>query len=387
MTELPKYGEIPLNSTVYKFSSEASAGKTYRGYVVNRKDPLGIGRIQVHIPELQTPKDVQKTQIYPMKYIWVYPKFSNQGIHSVPWYNQWVEVTFRNNDFNQGVYENAIVHEDEPLWEMNESMGSGIQPPNGLEESLAGEGQKIDRSKETNSDVRITNHEKRADNYSQHFVNASDRLKVLAEDLREACSDSHVVTKTPRQAHYHVYQDHPELNFIEKRTGNRKAFVMHDKLNYTLIRDKDQFSFIMHHGENNEDNYIELRTRDKNILMLDQENRTVYLKSHYGQGLIFEDDTKSYFLGTKSDWMWDVGLFTSQLAAEGKLRKYSSYYSRKTRPKSLVGSVVLTSLMNMSYRGGTGADDILRNSQLNRERGHIAINGNNGFIFMQDYIS
>jgi len=85
--------EVFDNILYYGFESIGKYYSSYRGYVIDNDDPIGLGRIQVKIPS------VTKNKLHPS---WAYPKTqwggNNYGIQLLPLKGEIVWIEFEHGD-------------------------------------------------------------------------------------------------------------------------------------------------------------------------------------------------------------------------------------------------------------------------------------------------
>jgi len=372
--------ESNLANVVY-----SQAGKlhgTYRGYIVDRQDKYAMGRIKVHIPELQR-KEIPETNTvsdgyddaaYTLEAIWVMPRRHHTSVHTVPWINQWVEIQFEDGDPTRGYYTNSIVHLDEPMYHLKLDGGKGHIPPTTLSDNY-----KLltrESAEDSGEDITAANNEYRMDTSELMYI-LPDFGKKKVKELTNAkhielVADSHNYS-TARMGHYEVKVDNPDMSYMERRSGQKRSLVQHDTNRYIYLRNPEGDGLILHHGENGDNSYAELVTVNEHRLHMDDDLQQLYLLTHGGGAVACSDTEQELYIGYGTN-------YTSKphsLTTLGSNRKYDAWYSRKTK-------MALTNVTATQYdeNGGMGTSNITKQTCIIRGPANILMDGNTGYIFL-----
>jgi len=230
----------------------------YKGYVIDRADKYGVGRVKVHIPELMIDLKPSKDGI------WALPRPFSKSQKMSPMKNEWIQIEFDNGDPNKAYYSSTIKHLDDAPWEMNPKQG-------------------------------VPEKDKANEKVYKDFAASGFKNATLIPPHRDAAANAHVTCKTPLRAHYNVMQDDKDLNFTEARSGDKQVKVQNDKEKYTYMRTKKEYEMMMHE----KDKYIELNTPNKFGLRFDDKNKYVKLASKNKNFLIIDDNNDTVMMGTK----------------------------------------------------------------------------------------
>jgi len=387
--------ESNLSNVLYSQSGKLYG--TYRGWVVSRADLFGIGRIKVHIPELQR-KTISENKFlddghddvpYKMEAIWVTPRRLQHIIHTVPGMNQWVEVKFEEGDPNRGYYTSAIIHLDEPIFELKVDGGIGLD--------LALAAPKMDSSGDMGSMIsdiagslgfslpgpssfRITpaNDQMRLDNGSSMYITPDfglhDILNIPSNLLIGIVSDTHNQSSF-KMGHYDNHMDNKFNSHVEKRTGSYRSVTQHDAQKYIHVKNPEGDGMIMHHGKNSDENYVETFSAKGMSLMMHDDEQSMFLKTPGNAAVAASDVEQECYIGYGVNYTPKKHNLT--VDSGHSTRKYDAWYGSRTR--KVTNNVTST---QYDSHGGMGTSNITKQTNIMRGGSTILMDENSGNIYL-----
>ena len=379
--------KVESNSSNVLYSQSGRLYGTYRGWVVSRADEYGIGRIKVHIPELQR-KSIDQDKFlddgyddvpYTMEGIWVRPRRLQHIIHTVPGMNQWVEVKFEDGDPNRGYYTSAIIHLDEPIYELKVDGGKGLDLARAARiVDLTGRMWFAPKPKQKGFRMNPGNDQKRGDDHSSMYIKADfgkhDIAKLPSNLLIDIVSDTHN-SSSFKMGHYDNQMDNKFNSHMERRTGKYRSITQHDARKYIHIKNPEGDGIIFHHGKHYEQNYIELFSATGLALMMHDDLQCMFLKTTGNATIGASDIEQALYIGYGMNYLW----IWHKLAVGSKhpARRYDAWYGGRVRyvPFDITAT-------HYDKHGGMGTSNILKQTNIARGAATILFDEPSGSIFI-----
>jgi len=198
MKEIRTKSEYDLN--IMPYNRHLRYEGKYYGIINDVADPNGSGAVKVYIPELM--------QGLPSSAgIWALRLFQVEGLKSTLWYNQWVQIEFKEGNPNMPIVVGVLKHFDEAPTQVNPKTWKWPNPQQ-LPENPA-----------------------QAD---KKYASTFRKTKMSDKDAVTG-SKSHVLYTSPRLGHTIRVSDTEEYSFIELQTNHGTTFTMCDTFDYALL--------------------------------------------------------------------------------------------------------------------------------------------------------
>ena len=296
MTEVKRTQEAPVNS--YTYTGVIRYDQVYEGYVIDRVDPTGSGRVKVFIPELMG----DAVGINPKESgIWVRALRKFQGQYMIPSLNQWVYITFLYGDPQMGIITGDI--------SSGEEKNPYLTP--------------VDYKETRNYFESI-----KREPYSS-FAGYPEHIRVLPEYAPadkiwveehipffqgpltpkeiKFSPDWYILALTPRNRNMISIMDAKQYNYLEMRSGwgERSIFICEaDYAANTMGLKSPNSYFVL--SELADHVRATLWTQKTATLELNDTDEQVFLKGHQDQYLAYTKDNRiilSNTVGYKKQWI------------------------------------------------------------------------------------
>jgi len=379
--------KVEANLTNVLYSKSSRLYGTYRGWVVSRADELGIGRIKVHIPELQR-KTISENKFeedghddapYKMEAIWVVPRRLQHVIHTVPGMNQWVEIKFEEGDPNRGYYTNAIIHLDEPIYELKVDGGIGLDLAKAAP-SIDATGDMTGAPAPGPSGFRLNpaNDQKRTDDNSNMYIKphfgCHKVKKIYSPLLIDIIADTHN-SSSFKMGHYENQMDNKFNSHMERRTGLYRSITQHDVRKYIHIKNPEGDGMIFHHGKKSNENYIETFSVKGMRLMMHDDEQSLFLRTQGNAAVAASDIEQECYIGYGVNYTPKKHKLT--VDSNHPTRKYDAWYGARTR--RVTKNVTAT---QYDHHGGMGTSNITKQTNIMRDAASILLDGPPGYIYL-----